>query len=136
MITLKTLADASAQDVFNQVALHLLSQGKRAVEGEEVCGDCVYHSPDGLRCAAGCLISDEEYDEAMEWNSWLYLVDDELVPQEHANLISELQNLHDMKHPDDWAGSLSSLAGELGLVVDRELNTAMQAYSEERNGDD
>lgn len=134
MITLKTLADASAQDVFNQVAFHLLSQGERAVE--EVCGACVYLAPDGLRCAAGCLISDEEYDEAMEWNSWIDLVDTELVPNEHADLIIELQNLHDLENPDDWAGALYELAGKLDLTIDHELNTAMQAYSGERNGDD
>ena len=131
MITLETLPDASAQDVFNQVAFHLLSQGERAMDG-----DCVYHAPDGLRCAAGCLISDEEYKEDMEWNGWLDLVDAGLVPNEHADLILELQNLHDMEHPDDWAGSLSSLAGKLGLAVDRALNTAMQSYNEEHGDDD
>ena len=125
MITMKTLPNASAQDVFNQVAFHLLNQGEPAMDG-----DCVYHSPDGLRCAAGCLISDEEYDEAMEWNSWLDLVNADLVPEEHANLILELQNIHDMTHPDDWAGALSKLADKLDLTVAPDLSKALQDYAE------
>ena len=130
MITLKTLPDASAQDVFNQVAFHLLNQGERAFDG-----DCVYHAPDGLRCAAGCLISDDEYKDEMEWNSWLDLVDAGLAPIEHANLILDLQNLHDMESPENWADSLSSLADKLDLTVAPDLSKALQAYAEEHDDD-
>ena len=131
MITLKTLPDASAHDVFNQVALHLLNQGERAIDG-----DCVYHAPDGLRCAAGCLISDDEYKEGMEWNGWLDLVDAGWVPIEHANLILALQQLHDTESPENWAGALYKLAGKLDLTIAPELSRTMQAYAEEHDDDD
>ena len=53
------------QEVFNKVAAHLLAQGKPALKGE----DCVYRSKDGLKCAIGCLIPDENYTPEMERKS-------------------------------------------------------------------
>ena len=42
---------------------HLKQQGKVAVNSY---GSCVYRSPDGSKCAVGCLITDEAYDPKME----------------------------------------------------------------------
>jgi hypothetical protein len=41
------------QSIFDQVAQHLLDQGRMAYQN----GGCVYRMEEGLRCAAGCLIS-------------------------------------------------------------------------------
>jgi len=116
MITLKTLPDATAQEVFDQVTTHLLTQMCKAAE-DETCGECVYLTEDGLKCAAGCLIGPDEYD--LKWDNetiiWRQLVDKGYVPHQHMYLISKLQNLHDMNHPDTWFDKLKYLAKESHL---------------------
>ena len=96
MITLKTLEQASAQEVFDQVVNHLLQQGKKS-QNETSGGDvlCAYRGFNGLKCAAGCLIADDEYKEWFEQRGWRDLVRDEFVPETHGMLIQELQGVHD-----------------------------------------
>lgn len=56
MITLKTLADATEQEVFDQVANHLLTQMKKSEHTRKnpyEYVNCLYRSSDGLKCAAG-----------------------------------------------------------------------------------
>ena len=50
------------QETYNRVKAHLLAQGRPAT----FQGSCVYRSPSGLKCAVGCLITDEAYDEDLE----------------------------------------------------------------------
>ena len=58
-ITLSTLSEATEQQVFDQVKNHMLTQMKKSML--ESNGDpCAYRGFDGLQCAAGCLMSDEE----------------------------------------------------------------------------
>lgn len=93
MITLKTLEQATAQEVFDQVALHLLTQGERSINEE---GNCAYRGRMGLKCAGGCLIGDDEYDERMENKSWNSGRMAEFgVPKAHKQLILSLQVIHD-----------------------------------------
>lgn len=134
MITLKTLCQVTAQEVFDQVARHLLqqnqvSQGKR--------GDCMYRAyldnDVVLKCAAGCLIADDEYlpimDTASSGTSWDSLIQDDLVPSCHAELIMQLQNLHDTVEPDKWLMRLEFLASEWGL----HLNTVLEVETNYTN---
>ena len=55
--------EASLQDIFDLVAAHLMTQG---VVSEDQSGQCVYRSPDNLKCAIGCLIPDDAYDPKLE----------------------------------------------------------------------
>lgn len=111
MITLATLSEATEQEVFDQVAIHLLSQNRKAIDGPV----CAYHSPDGIKCAAGCLISEEEYAPTMEKNKWSSLVDHNLVPCTHNYLISDLQRVHDNYPPKDWPKELLNLGKRFSL---------------------
>ena len=107
MITLKTLPEATAQQVFDQVAAHLLKQNKTSETGPY----CAYRSEDGLKCAAGCLIGEDEYDEdAMEGQNWLALTAKDLAPHHHEGLIHALQFIHDNKDPEEWRASLRRYA--------------------------
>src|SRR5690348_12910594 len=101
-ITLATLAQATAQEVFDQVAVHLLKQYRRSIDEK---GNCFYRSVSyggkTLMCAAGCLIADHEYRPEMDsgggtGTTWHALVRRQLVPV-HATemLIAELQRVHD-----------------------------------------
>ena len=113
MITLKTLPQATAQEVFDQVAKHLLTQMKKsASESAPDSKDyCMYRGFDGTKCAAGCLISDDEYKLEFENLNWSHLSSTNyLVPKEHCKLIKQLQNIHDCYEPEDWRVRLNNLA--------------------------
>ena len=98
MITLKTLETATAEEVFTQVRDHLLKQGEKSYGS----GGCLYRS-NGLRCAAGCLIADDEYQpKEMEGEDWEGLVVKGLAPMAHCELISRLQWIHDNYAPHRW----------------------------------
>lgn len=123
MITLKTLPQASAQEVFDQVKNHLLSQNKKCGEkGSSLFQDvdCYYRLFDGelkqtLKCAAGCLISDNEYEEKFEKNSWEELIDEFGFPTKHKLLIGELQMIHDIHDVQEWEESLKKTAIKFNL---------------------
>lgn len=112
MITLKTLPQATAQEVFDQVARHLLTQNKRSTN---IAEDCVYRGSGGLQCAAGCLIADDEYRPGMEGNSWCGIVASGYAPIQHRDLISDLQNLHDTQSTVYWKEELHRTARIWGL---------------------
>ena len=48
------------QELFDKIATHLLTQGARS---ENSLGKCLYRGEFGRKCAVGCLISDEEYEQ-------------------------------------------------------------------------
>ena len=115
MITLKTLPQATAQEAFNQVAKHLLKQGKKSGVERDLKDqpdriECMYRSPDGLRCAAGCLIGNDEYKEQFEGRSWAGMVAAGHAPKEHSALIRSLQSIHDNNSPSDWPAKLAEVA--------------------------
>lgn len=115
---LKDLKTLSAQEVFDYVAKHLLTQGKKS---ESPDGTCMYRNQEGLMCAAGCLMSDLEYRKEMEENSWTMLAAEDVVPVSHSRLIQKLQDIHDLSKVDAWGSDLISLAHEWGLKVNFEV---------------
>lgn len=126
VITLKTLAEATEQQVFDQVKNHLLTQN--AVSKEMGC--CLYRSSNGTKCAAGCLISDEEYVKIVAGNwegaPWSYLIARDTVPSTHASLIEQLQNIHDVHMVESWPKLLESLAKSRGLIYE---NTQVELFT-------
>lgn len=116
MITLKTLPIVTAQEVFNQVAHHLLTQNRQSFGPYNDTTGCTYRGTHSDKCAAGCLMSDEEYQVSWEGKSWGTLVDKEIAPDAHQWLISKLQNIHDTSQPQNWQEALNSLAKSQGLI--------------------
>lgn len=102
-----------AQTVFNKVAIHLLKQKKKSQFG----ATCLYRSRGGLKCAAGCLIPDEQYHlvKILEGYPWNSLVRHKIVSSSHYNLISSLQQIHDTEDLSDWKRSLYKIAMTFGL---------------------
>lgn len=101
------------QEIFNKVARHLLTQNKKSVLFSG--GSCAYRGKDGLKCAIGCLISDDDYCFAMEGNSVTTLSYDfpglglrEITEQ--SNLLLSFQNIHDNFPPNEWWKRLLTLA--------------------------
>lgn len=127
MITLKTLPQATEQEVFEQVARHLLIQNARSMS-EHSDGSCAYRGVDrktgkSLKCAAGCLIADDEYLPEMDPHpasesigiGWRAMHEKGMVPSEHVELIQSLQLLHDNTSVEDWSEALKKMADDWGL---------------------
>lgn len=111
MITLKTLHLATAQEVFDQVKTHLLTQMEKSVGNNS----CRYRSYSGLKCAAGCLIADDEYTEEMEDKGWYTLIENEMVPLYYGVLINDLQKVHDLYYSNNWKEELEKVSKKYNL---------------------
>jgi len=85
-------------DVFNYVIDHLRRQGLPSLAS----GLCAYRGENGTMCAAGALMTDEEYDPRWE----LKMIDDlcrgNLLPnllreriEPHLDMVADLQKFHD-----------------------------------------
>lgn len=124
------------QEIFDKVAEHLRTQGKRAYNGSK----CVYRLPQEggitLTCAVGCLIDDKHYSLKLENKSVGYLtVQDALIAsgvgtEEQLRyapgskrgrpvmnqLLAELQRLHDNTvRFDNLEVNLRFIADQFGL---------------------
>ena len=124
-ITLATLAKATEQQIFDQVARHLLKQKVRAVNTVDACK---YRTENGLMCAAGCLISDEEYDPMFEtFGSWASVVRASRATSVHEYFITQLQQMHDTKpskdQPVDFVARLEQFANKHHLQFNLEALT-------------
>jgi len=103
------------QEVLNTMAAHLLKQGVKSLNPD---GSCCYLSHEGLKCAVGCLISDDEYCPEMEGKDVECLGD--LLPERlrpHLDLISDGQNTHDELPVESWPSELRAIAEEFGLEI-------------------
>lgn len=108
------------QEIFDKVVKHLLKQGEKSATIREDEGTrCLYRGPNGLMCAVGCLIPDEEYTDFMEdcpvgglpsyctVGSFVY----ELVG-EHRTLLQDLQHIHDNYEVENWRHLLREYAND------------------------
>ena len=88
----------SAQEIYDTVARHLFSQGRKSAVRIGGVYSCAYRGPRGLKCAVGCLIRDDEYIPSMEANGVTALSDRRRLPSRlgpHLNLLLDLQDVHD-----------------------------------------
>lgn len=118
LVTLKTLPQATPQQVFDQVVTHMRTQKVQALKAD---GDCVYRAGT-LKCAAGCLIADDEYIPEMDGmgaddagdnlgSNWYGLVRRKLAPDVHRSLICDLQQIHDSGDgPQAWERKFAATA--------------------------
>lgn len=109
----------TAKEIFDKVKNHLLLQGQRARLGVR----CVYrHQADSevLKCAVGCLISDETYSSEIEGT----LITDTTLRSDvlkdilrlngvdgvaNRELLEDLQEVHDQFLPELWPERLNYL---------------------------
>lgn len=92
------LKEMSRQQVYETVVKAMANQGRQSSNFKGSC--CLYRAPDGAKCAVGCLIPDEAYDELMEYkdvdNILSFLPEDlRKGVTEHMMLLKELQSQHD-----------------------------------------
>lgn len=114
----------TTQEVFDTVYKHLMTQKAQSLDFEEL--NCKYRGEDGMKCAIGCLIKDEEYRPEMEEKTVLKMLAyartvgiktlaDRLEP--HAILLERLQTIHDRRDEEEWRESLAVVAQEYELTI-------------------
>lgn len=118
-VTLATLEQSTAQEVFDHVAKHLLTQKAKCL-GDKFHG-CAYRNEKGMSCAAGCIIADDEYKKSMEGKTWMDLVGCTIVPKAHYELIDHLQAAHDLKKPQEWPTAIQAVAKYHNLIIGEEI---------------
>ncbi len=102
------------QRIYDQVKEHLLKQG----EWCQLEGACVYRGKDGLKCAIGCLITDEHYSPGLEGMGVerpkvLEALAKSISVSVHeldAIFLERLQVIHDTAYIETWAEKLEDLA--------------------------
>jgi hypothetical protein len=106
------------QELFNRVKTHLLNQGAKAETDESTHGIkmCQYHAESGLKCAVGCLITDEVYRPSMEGldltdrELWDALLDSGIdMGGKTLSILQKLQNVHDSNDPSDWSRAIDTV---------------------------
>ena len=119
IVSLSNLFEATAQEVFNHVANHLLTQMEKSRIGKT--GSCVYLHENGNKCAAGSLITAEEF---VKYNikdvnnsPWCTVVGVCNLPDMHSILISQLQSVHDTSQPLEWQAKLNMVAKDNNLEI-------------------
>lgn len=116
----------TAQEVFNTVAHHLLTQKKKSFVEMNDCVRCMYRGPDGLKCAVGILIPDDMYDPKLEHKSVVELIEDfgfdflgAIVDvRSGSTFLLDLQELHDFREVDEWKDGLRTIAFRYSLCDD------------------
>jgi hypothetical protein len=137
------------QEIFDIVSTHLLTQKRQARQGCDAEGNgsgiCVYRSPEGLKCAVGCLIDDQHYKPIMEKAGSLINFDSmqlhelegytesartqgarevvaalmandiDIAAQTVQELLNRLQGLHDNEPPERWNAGLQRVAADYHL---------------------
>ncbi|MEN7527881.1 hypothetical protein [Cupriavidus sp. DL-D2] len=121
------MSQFTAQSLFDTIAAHLLSQGKKALTSDGTV--CRYRGTAGTSCAVGCVIPNKLYTEDLEGESVgsmlthaasgtfsaplnAFLLND-LGP--HRDLLRELQYLHDEISVDLWKEELPHVAVQFNL---------------------
>jgi len=91
----------TAQEVFDKAVNGIRAQGRRSIGSDD---RCLYRGPNGLKCAVGQLIPNEEYAENMESLSLIEICGQARPHTKptiaslatHYDLLLELQTAHDV----------------------------------------
>ncbi len=130
------------QETFDKVALHLLTQNKRAEDDDGVC--MYWERESGRQCAVGCLIPKNEYKKEFEGKVLFEFDATHRVPTEPVtpssvgkfmkdkgydlSLLYEMQNIHDTDTVARWRIKLLELASRKNL-----LTTVIDTFVKEKN---
>jgi hypothetical protein len=115
----------NAQEIFDTVARHLMTQGAQALRKKPGLNDetCAYRGDDGKKCAVGALIPDNIYVPEMDQGTdtsvraLLRRFPTELPAYfyENTDLLDQLQDVHDDNPDGDFRYDLEHVAEGHGL---------------------
>ena len=121
-------------ELFHIVRTHLLTQNKKSVSSIGDVEDelCMYHGPDGLKCAIGCLITDENYSPNLE-GTGIYdstvskavtksllargIIKRAYLGVKTIEFLRSLQTIHDAMVPNRWREDLNLFAKTRGIAL-------------------
>jgi hypothetical protein len=112
-ITGRTITMTS-QELFDTVVAHLRQQNAKSLK----CGACAYRGDNGMKCAAGILIPDAEYNPTMEgWNVSINSSIDRLIGEDYVsrNVLLQLQQTHDVYEVEEWEERFANIASQFDL---------------------
>lgn len=97
-------------EAFKIVKKHMLCQNQQSRAG----WGCKYRAPDGLRCAVGILIPDDEYDESWDTNeiglrASIVQCYCPSLKNVDTGMLEAVQKIHDNVSPEHWAVKLSEI---------------------------
>ena len=109
------------QELYDKVAAHLLKQGDKAgIYQPDGSFSCMYRDDKGRQCAAGCLLEPEQYTAKLEGrgvsHSTVAVALYKSIGPYNAELVRELQVVHDFTSPEGWEEELRKLAEDFKLV--------------------
>jgi hypothetical protein len=117
----------TGQQVFNKVAKHLMKQGEKA---EAVVANgmvsCQYLTPEGAKCAIGCLIPKRRYLPTFEgeavWSAGgAKILRAAGLRKNQLKLAEALQQVHDSYVPSEWKQKLQAVATRFKFTLPKEL---------------
>lgn len=109
------------QEIFDIVVEHLRKQGEKSEDFYSIevpyqsCRYRAFKNGKILKCAAGCLIPDEEYSKSFEDHAAKYVSFFQIYYKKNLSLISALQMIHDFAEVENWETKFSNLANEFNL---------------------
>jgi len=116
----------SGQEIYNTVLFKLREQKVQSYSHCLEGYSCLYRGPNGVKCALGHLINDEEYVPEMEGKSADCLARESFMPKRllpYLGLIAGLQTAHDDCMPrstqgsmDLWEQGMKNIAEQFRLV--------------------
>ena len=112
------------QETFDTVVMNLRRQGKKSknkmrdLVSNRLYEKCAYRGMDGLKCAAGWLIPDADYQPGWEDQCANHSdVGDFLYRAGYdADFVAELQLVHDRRQVRHWETNWAKLAKKHGLI--------------------
>lgn len=109
------------QEVFDKVVKHLRAQGRKAVS-DSMAATCRYRTEEGLKCAVGCLIPDNEYNPSFEGYSVGSLqaggrASPKSLARLDRKLLLRMQAVHDHHVVPEWEHQFTEVAKEFNLTV-------------------
>lgn len=118
---LQDLNNYELQEIYDVVTKHLLTQNAQCIAGDPYTNNsiCKYRH-EGMMCAVGVLIAEEDYSSKLEGQSVRELLTrfapmTETLTPTRINLLTWLQNIHDSYTIDEWKSCLESCAKHFNL---------------------
>lgn len=102
-ITLSTINQFTKLEIIAFVREKLLTQNMQSVKYSGARAKCLYRGPNGLKCAVGHLIADDEYGAFMEACTINASCFDKFeISHDRRRLLTRLQDIHDSRDPGHW----------------------------------
>lgn len=105
--TVERIKSSTLRTLFDVMADHLMTQRRKSfARNDEIYA---YRSPDGLKCAVGVLIDDQDYDCDLEGNGVDYILGND-IDDSKLRILRHFQSIHDGQEPSEWESRIRILA--------------------------